>query len=116
MDDLAITVYGYRAGYILILDIRGQKLHQFLLETTGTFSQEKNAQKERSSEWKRGGSRIRINIDDPQPSGPRNKGRKGWIFISFWSRGAFLVVRIFKLRVRRRQVTNEAKKQRRGLP
>ena len=49
----------------------------------GLISQEKNEQKERSSDWKRGGSRILI--DDVQPSGPRNIVDKGWIFMPFWS-------------------------------
>ena len=59
------------------------------------FVRKTDEQNERSSEWKRDGSRIRVNIDNPQPSGPRILVGKGWIFISFWSGGAFLVGRIF---------------------
>ena len=50
-------------------------------QSTGEIPQENSEQKERSREWKRGGSRILI--DNPQPSGPRVLVGKGCIFMSF---------------------------------
>ena len=50
-------------------------------QSTGEIPQENSEQKERSREWKRGGSRILI--DNPQPSGPRVLVGKDWIFMSF---------------------------------
>ena len=54
----------------------------YLQKQTRYYDQGLNSeQKGRSSEWKRGGSRILI--DNPQLSGPRILVGKGWIFMSF---------------------------------
>ena len=61
----------------------------------GSISQEKK-NKRRGQVSGRGVRGSRILIDNLQPSGPRNIVDKGWIFMSFWSWGAFLVGRSFK--------------------